>query len=190
MSKKNLSFGIVGCGFIAKQHLIASQENGMKLDFICDLDPNKMDDFQVSNNLSLINKVTNLNEYLSKNYVDFVSIATDSGSHFKIATMLLKLGINVLVEKPLTLSTIEIDELIKLEQINSTKNGVILPIRFNESIQKVRRLISDGKLGKIYSIDLKVLLNRNQQYYEQAKWRGTWDKDGGGCFDESSDSSP
>jgi predicted dehydrogenase len=182
MSKKNLRFGIVGCGFIAKQHLIASQENGFKLDFICDLESKKMDEFLLNSNLGSVNKVTNLSEYLLENNVDFVSIATDSGSHFKIAKIVLNRGINILVEKPLTLSTNEIDELINLELMHNSKNGVVFPIRYNESIQKVRKLISNGTLGKVYSIDLKVLLNRNQQYYDQAKWRGTWAKDGGGVL--------
>ena len=51
--------------------------------------------------------------------------------------------------------------------------------RFNNPVQIAKEYINNNKFGKIISITARVRWSRNQKYYDQASWRGTWKYDGG-----------
>jgi UDP-N-acetyl-2-amino-2-deoxyglucuronate dehydrogenase len=57
--------------------------------------------------------------------------------------------------------------------------GVCFQNRFNAPIQKLKTAVDAGRFGRILHGQIQIRWNRNQGYYEQAPWRGTWDQDGG-----------
>jgi UDP-N-acetyl-2-amino-2-deoxyglucuronate dehydrogenase len=53
-------------------------------------------------------------------------------------------------------------------------------------LQLLKRAIEQGRFGKIYSVAVNVFWNRPQAYYDSAKWRGTWEFDGGALMNQAS----
>nr|MDH3162772.1 Gfo/Idh/MocA family oxidoreductase [Bacillus licheniformis] len=88
-------------------------------------------------------------------------------------------GKHVIVEKPMTLSLRDADELIELAEQNGLKLMVCHQMRHRPIMKKLKETIEEGKLGKIYLGTVSLRLNRSPAYYEAASWRGSWEKDGG-----------
>jgi predicted dehydrogenase len=129
--------------------------------------------------------ITDYSELLDKD-IDFVTIATESGNHYRITVDFLSAGKHVLVEKPMALSTKHMDEMISLASEKRLKLGVCFQNRFNPPIQELRKKIESGAFGIIFNATARILWNRNRAYYEQASWRGTWKMDGGTLMNQCS----
>lgn len=201
MSK--LKFAIIGCGRIAHKHVeaLANNSEEVKLVAVCDIVPEKMnkvvkeyyehidekrklrnqDEYieEIAITREEVKKYMDYKEMLEKEDIDAVSICTESGYHAKHAIDCLNAGKHVLVEKPMALSSTDADEMIKLAKEKNLKLGVCHQNRFNPPIQKLRRAIEEGRFGKIINGTARILWNRNDNYYEQAPWRGTRTLDGG-----------
>jgi UDP-N-acetyl-2-amino-2-deoxyglucuronate dehydrogenase len=180
---RKISYGLIGCGKIADNHIKAAIKNNLDINFIADLNNERMNLFAQNHNLTNVSKVNDYRNILEKNVkVDFISIATDSGSHFKIAYDLIKNGYNVLIEKPIALSIEECDLLIEESLKKNILAAAIHPNRFVYSINKLKEAISNNEFGNLNHGSVKILLNRNEEYFNQAKWRGSWKFDGGGVL--------
>jgi predicted dehydrogenase len=92
-----------------------------------------------------------------------VHIASPNGTHFDIASKFLRLGKNVLVEKPLTLRTIESYELVRLAKENKSVLCVGHIHRFNNGVRELRRIITEGMIGEPYYVDLRWTAFMNPQ---------------------------
>ncbi|WP_292595361.1 Gfo/Idh/MocA family protein, partial [Mesotoga sp. UBA5847] len=111
--------------------------------------------------------------------IDFVTIATESGNHYKNTIDFLSVGKHVLVEKPMALSSEHMDQMIALSRKKKLKLAVCVQNRFNPPVQELRKAIDSGKFGRVFTATARILWNRNEEYYKQASWRGTWAMDGG-----------
>ena len=123
--------------------------------------------------------MTNYKDIFKIKEINTVIILTESGNHYQIAKEALLNQKNILVEKPLCLKLKEVQDLIKISQKNKKKIFVVMQNRFNNPIQIAKKYINDNKFGKIINITTRVRWSRNQKYYDQALWRGTWKYDGG-----------
>jgi UDP-N-acetyl-2-amino-2-deoxyglucuronate dehydrogenase len=63
---------------------------------------------------------------------------------------------------------------------------VVKQNRLNPAIQILKKAIDKGRFGKIFSLNATVRWARPQNYYDQAKWRGTWEFDGGAFMNQAS----
>ncbi|MGC9384805.1 MAG: Gfo/Idh/MocA family protein, partial [Kosmotogaceae bacterium] len=118
--------------------------------------------------------------------IDFVVIATESGNHYKNTIDFLSAGKHVLVEKPMALSTEQMDEMIGLAKRKNLKLGVCFQNRFNPPIQELRKAVDNNDFGRIFHVTARILWNRNENYYKQAPWRGSWEIDGGTLMNQCS----
>ena len=118
-------------------------------------------------------------ELLDQEEIDAVSICTESGYHAEIAIYCMKKGKHVIVEKPMALSVEDADLMIRIAEERHVKLCVSHQNRFNPPIQKLRQAIETERFGKIIGGTARILWNRNQGYYSQAPWRGTYEFDGG-----------
>ncbi len=116
---------------------------------------------------------------LFSSQIDFVTIATESGNHYKNTIDFLSAGKHVLVEKPMALSSEHMDQMIALSREKKLKLAVCVQNRFNPPVQELRKAIDSGKFGRVFTATARILWNRNEEYYKQASWRGTWAMDGG-----------
>lgn len=188
MSK--LKFALIGCGRISDNHIKAliDNSNNTELVSVCDLIKNKAEqraneyvNQAKENNISLKKPkiFTDYKKMLQEEDIDACSICTESGYHAKIALNCLTQKKHVLVEKPMAMSLLDADSIIREAEENNVKLSVCYQNRFNPTIQKLRQAIEEGGFGKIIAITARILWNRNKDYYNQAKWRGTWKLDGG-----------
>lgn len=185
-----LRFATIGCGRIAKKHMegIANNYDDAKLVALCDVVQDKAEEkskiyneFLTQKGIvqSKINIYRDYCEMIQKEKIDVVTIATESGYHAKIALDCLNAGINVIVEKPIALSTADADLMVKTARENNRKLCVCHQNRFNKAVQMTRKALEDGRFGKLINGTARILWNRDMSYYKQAPWRGTWKLDGG-----------
>ena len=180
MSEK-FGIGIVGTGAIAKTHYIATNSlEGVEVVAACDIDRARLDEF--TNKHSVENAYTDLGKMLKNPAVRAILVCTPPPSHCSIAEQAAANGVHVMVEKPLTLDLKQADHSIVVCKEAGVKYAMISQRRFFDAAQRVKKVIDDGKLGKVVLGDCIIKWWRQKEYYEQEPWRGTWDKEGGACL--------
>ncbi len=115
---------------------------------------------------------------LKGNKISHAIIATPSNLHFKYAYILIKYSINILIEKPFVLKIAHAKALIKLSKNKKLKCWVVFQNRFNLAIQKLKRDLKRGILGKVFFIDCSLIWSRDKRYYSSS-WKGKYKSDGG-----------
>ena len=180
MCEKKVSFGIVGCGVIARYHaqailsldhaelVGACSKSGASTAAFCD-------EFS-------IRSFADYGEMLACPEISAVCICTPSGDHAAQILQALRAGKHVVVEKPMCISLADADEVIRVADETGLRVCAVSQLRFSDSICAIRGAIDQGLLGKIYSAALTMRYFRSQEYYDQAGWRGTWAMDGGGVL--------
>ena len=185
-----LKFSLIGCGRISANHTKALIDNyqDAKLVALCDIindkAESKADEYVLrSREKNLLVKkpkvFTDYKKMLQEEDIDVCSICTESGYHAEISLNCIALKKHILIEKTMALSLLDADRIIKTAEENKVKLSVCYQNRFNPTIQKLRQVINEGRFGKIVAVTARILWNRNKDYYNQAKWRGTWKLDGG-----------
>ncbi len=190
MPLSKLRMALIGCGRISSKHVEAVAENKDLVQMVacCDL--------ILERAKSVASKIeafcgyspeiyTDYKKLLIRDDIDFVTVATPSGSHYEIAVEAMYHHKSVLVEKPMALSTKHMDHMIELAKQKKLKLGVCFQNRFNPPIQELRKKIESGQFGRLFYGTISVRWSRNKDYYEQACWRGTWEQDGGVLMNQS-----
>jgi UDP-N-acetyl-2-amino-2-deoxyglucuronate dehydrogenase len=180
-----MRYGLIGCGRISSKHIQAAILNNLEVIGLCDYDKVKCSDLTKSFSLVSLLIIREATSFLDQSEIDMVAILTHSGNHYELAKSAILRGINVLIEKPLTLSIEEINELNLLANQNSVKASVCHQNRFNDSVVRLYSSISKGNFGKLFYAVATIRWNRNQSYYDQADWRGKWKSDGGALMNQS-----
>ena len=182
-----MRFALSGCGRIATNHITAAQKNGLAIVAVCDVCPENIQALLAKHSLekdASIKRYTSHQELLAAEKLDLCAIATESGSHARIALDCIDAGVPVIIEKPMAMSLADADEII----CRSEKQGVAVAAchqnRFNLAVQEMRRALEAGRFGKLSHGTIHVRWNRGPQYYQQAPWRGTWAQDGGALMNQ------
>src|SRR5260370_24314744 len=155
MIVKDLRFGVIGWGYWGPK--IARNLNSLPhatVAMVADTDAHRL--AKVVVNQPLI-QTTTLLEEIFRSDVDAIVIATSVSTHFQLAREALMHGKHVLVEKPLTASVTEAEELVALAQEQQRVLMVGHTFEYNPAVNELRKLIQNGDLGKIYSIELERL---------------------------------
>lgn len=176
---------LVGCGRIAKNHLesIAQLPNDLKLVAVCDIIPERA---QAAAEKYGAQAYTDYDAMLQNEKIDLISICTPSGLHPEHGIKAAQKGIHVITEKPMAITLEAADTLIKACDDHHVQLFVVKQNRLNTTMQLLRRAIDKGRFGKIYLVQSNVFWQRPQSYYDQAKWRGTWEFDGGSFMNQAS----
>ena len=185
---KNIA--LIGCGVIGSKHIEGFIENVEKLTLTALCDPlqsraeEKANEYKKKIPDADIAIFSDYREMLSKKRPDIVTVATGSGKHKEITLDCLNAGCHVICEKPLALSTKDADEMIGAAKKNNRKLAVCLQERFKAPIQKLRNAVESGRFGRVLHGMIQVRWNRNDAYYAEAPWRGTWEQDGGALINQ------
>lgn len=176
-----MKFAIIGCGRVAVNHIKAVVDNELDMIAACDLELSKIDELLKKVNYTKeLRKYTDYKNMIKENPdIELISISTDSGSHAEIAIYCIEQGINVIIEKPMTMSIQDANKIIRLSEENNVKVSVCHQNRFNVAVQKTREALENGRFGKLSHGSIHVRWNREKEYYDQAQWRGKWATDGG-----------
>ena len=150
---KKLRIGFIGTGGIAHSHMNAYRKFAdAEIVCGCDLVPGKAEAFFREFGMEGVRCYTNHKEMLAKEQLDAVSICTYNRQHAPCAIDALNAGVNVLLEKPFTVTIEEAADIIKAEK----KSGKILSIgfqpRFDANMQMIKKIVESGELGDVYYI--------------------------------------
>ena len=175
-------FAIIGCGRIAQRHAEHIKNSGT-LVAVCDIVEEKADALAQQYQAKAFYAIEDLLK--AQLSIDVVAICSPNGLHAAHSIAALKAGYHALCEKPLGLSVQECGEMIKTaEQVNK-RLFAIKQNRFNPPVAAVKQIIDEGRLGKIFDVQLSCFWNRNEDYYKNS-WKGTKDLDGGTLFTQFS----
>ncbi len=177
-----INFAIIGCGRIAHRHAEHIQNNG-KLVAVCDVLPQKADELAAKHNAKAYYDVTTL--LANEKDIDVVAICSPNGLHAAHSILALQAGFHVLCEKPMAISVHDCGEMIKAAEKANRRLFIVKQNRFNPPVEAVKKLIDDGKLGQIYSVQLSCFWNRDENYYKNS-WKGTKALDGGTLYTQFS----
>jgi predicted dehydrogenase len=185
-STPELRFALVGCGRIAKRHadLLGGQRiRGARLSAVCDIVPEKAralgERFGVPSYADML-------EMMERVRPDAVSVLTESGHHAAHVVALAGYGKHVVVEKPMALTLDDADTMIETCARAGVKLFVVKQNRFNVPVVKLREALEAGRFGRLVLGTVRVRWCRDQAYYDQDKWRGTWALDGGVLANQAS----
>lgn len=177
------NFALIGAaGYIAPRHIKAIADTGNKLlvaydkfDSVGRLDSSFPD-------CSFFTENEQFDRFCSKqmrteNPLHWISICTPNYTHDAFIRYGLRLGTNVICEKPLVLNPYNIDNLLELEKETGRKAYTILQLRLHDSIVALKKRVEEGPADKVYDVDLTYITSRGKWYY--ASWKGDVHKSGG-----------
>lgn len=174
-----MKVAVVGCGNISRVHLKAIEQNpSLELVGVADI---RLDRAQGCAAEYGANAYGSFEQLLAGETVDCVHICTPHYLHTPYAVAALERGINVLIEKPCSMTLEQLDELRWAQRRSGKAVGVCFQNRYNECVKYVRRVIASGELGAPLSIRAFVTWSRGKGYYSD-DWHGTLSKEGGGLL--------
>lgn len=177
-----MKYALIGCGRISTNHVKAVLNNNLEFVAACDIVPEHITSLLAKHSLendTTIKHYTDYKQMIKENDIELISIATESGIHAEIALYCINHGINVIIEKPMAMNMKDANEIICLSEEKKVKVAACHQNRFNVAVQEMRKALDEGRFGKLSHGSIHVRWNRNEEYYTQAPWRGTWKQDGG-----------
>jgi predicted dehydrogenase len=180
MAKKEVGFGVVGCGVVADYHIGGIQgTDGARLVAVSDVVEERAREVGEKHG---VQHFTDYKEMLKSDEVGVVCVTTPSGIRIPIATDAAAAGKHVIIEKPIDITLEKADQIVKAADEAGVKLMCIFQLRYGDAVIKVREAIQGGKLGRVVLGDAYIKWYRPQEYYDSAGWRGTWDMEGGGAL--------
>lgn len=185
ISGRKIRIAIVGCGRISKNHFGSIEKHADQLELVAVCDTNvptlaeHTEKYQVPG-------YRNLEEMLEKEQLDLVTLCTPSGIHPEQAIMVAKHKIHVMTEKPMATRWHDGVRMVKACDEAGVRLFVVKQNRRNTTLQLLKRAVEEKRFGKIHMVHINVFWTRPQSYYDQAKWRGTWEFDGGAFMNQAS----
>jgi predicted dehydrogenase len=175
-----INIAVIGTGAIARMHTegYLAFPDRCKITHLADIYPEKTEDLAKDYGLTVKTAVS-YKEFLDEP-VDLVSICSPPYCHAEIAVDFLKAGKHVLVEKPMAASLEECDTMIAAAKQSGKVLSVVAQNRFRDPIYNLKKTLDAGIIGKVVHAQIDSLWNRGHSYYD-LWWRGTWEKEGGGC---------
>lgn len=177
------NFALIGAaGYIAPRHIKAIKDTGNdllvaydKFDSVGRLDSSFPECSFFTENELFDRHCSKLQQ--SDNPLQWLSVCTPNYTHDAFIRYGLRLGCDVICEKPVVLNPYNIDALEKVEQETGHKAYNILQLRLHDSIVALKKRIEEGPKDKIYDVDLTYITSRGRWYY--ASWKGDVHKSGG-----------
>lgn len=182
---RKIRIAVVGCGRISRNHFGSVEKHAadMELAAICDNDPEVLEEH--AGRLG-VPAFLSYDEMLRKADCDLVAICTPSGLHPSMVIRAAEAGRHVMTEKPMATRWADGLEMVRACDRAGVRLFVIKQNRRNSTLQLLKRAVDEKRFGRIYMVHLNVFWTRPQAYYDSAKWRGTWEMDGGAFMNQAS----
>jgi len=185
INDRKIRIAIVGCGRISKNHFgsIEKHQEYIELVAICDTDPTVLKEHEERYKVPAYRS---LEAMLESEDLDVVTLCTPSGLHPTQAEIIASSGIHVMTEKPMATRWSDGLAMVKACDRANVRLFVVKQNRRNSTLQLLKRAVQEKRFGQIKMVHLNVFWTRPQEYYDQAKWRGTWELDGGAFMNQAS----
>lgn len=181
MSNNTLGFALVGCGRIAERHAELLGRNkipGARLISVCDVNQERA---KLLGAKYGVPSFADAHEMIRRqgSDIDVLCILTPSGMHAQNCLDLVQYGKHFVVEKPMALRLSDADQMIQVCREAKVSLFIVKQNRLNLPVLKLREAIESRRFGRLTLGTVRVRWSRDQKYYDQDPWRGTWRFDGG-----------
>ncbi len=147
-----IGIGVVGYGYWGPQVLRNFHNvNDARVVVVCDKREESLK--RAKQAFSDIEVTTDISQVLTSPDIDAVAVVTPVWTHFEVAKAALENGKHVFVEKPFTSTSEQAEQLIELGSKKNLRIMVDHTFLFTGAVKKIRQLIKDGELGKLYYYD-------------------------------------
>lgn len=152
-SDRRLRIGVIGTGGISGAHIKTYKaQHDVDLVAGCDLIPGKAEKKFAEYEVEGAKFFTDYKEMIDTMNLDAVSVCTYNRTHAECTIYALEHGVNVLLEKPMTVTLDEAVEIRKAEK----KSGKIVSVgfqpRFDANMQMIKKIVESGELGRVYYV--------------------------------------
>ena len=185
ITDRKIRLALVGCGRIAANHFGAIEKHADRVELVDVCDVNEAALAQAVNR-SQATGHRSLTEMLKTTTADLVILASPSGLHPEQTIQVANSGRHVMTEKPMATRWHDGLRMVKACDEANVRLFVVKQNRRNATLQLLKRAVEQRRFGKIYSVAVNVFWSRPQSYYDSAKWRGTWEFDGGAFMNQAS----
>jgi UDP-N-acetyl-2-amino-2-deoxyglucuronate dehydrogenase len=177
-----LRVAIVGTGGISNAHINGYLEfpGRCRIVALVDIYPEKCEEKKLRYKLTDAEVYDDYKKILDREDIDIIDVCTPPYVHSEIAINSLAAGKNVLVEKPMATSLEECDKMLEAAKKSGKLLSVIAQNRFRTAFMKLKQTLDSGLAGEIVHAQIDSFWWRGHCYYD-LWWRGTWEKEGGGC---------
>lgn len=176
-----MNVAIIGTGAICPSHIKGYLEfqDRCKITALCDIYPEKAEAQAKEFDLNVA-IYSDYKELLRQENIDLVSVCTPPYTHAAITIEALNQGKNVIVEKPMASSLKECDAMNEAAKRSGKILSVVAQNRFTSPMMKLKHVLDTKLMGPIVHTQVDSFWWRGHCYYD-LWWRGTWEKEGGGC---------
>ena len=176
-----IRIAIIGTGNIAEAHMRAylRQEKRCRVAALCDIVPGKAEKMKAKYSLEA-DCCEDYRQLLEREDIDLVDVCAPPFLHARASIDALRAGKNVVCEKPMAASLEECDAMLRARDESGKLLSIIAQNRFRKPIRDLKALLDSGLAGKVRSVQVDSFWWRGHSYYD-LWWRGTWEKEGGGC---------
>ena len=185
VSGRKVRFALIGCGRISKNHFDAIRAHADRCELVdvCDSVPERLADAVAHTGAS---GHTRLADMLESTAADCVILASPSGLHPSQAIQVARSGRHVMTEKPMATRWQDGLEMVRACDSAAVRLFVVKQNRRNRTLQLLKEAVEKGRFGRLYLVTINVFWTRPPEYYTSAKWRGTWEFDGGAFMNQAS----
>jgi UDP-N-acetyl-2-amino-2-deoxyglucuronate dehydrogenase len=182
---RRIRFGVVGCGRIASRHFEALKAHADRAELaaVCEIDRGRRE--QAARETGA-RAYESLDEMLRTGEIDAVALCTPSGLHPAQAIAAARAGVHVVTEKPMATRWVDGLRMVRACDEAGVRLFVVKQNRRNATLQLVKKAVEQKRFGRIYMVTINVFWSRPQSYFDSAKWRGTWEFDGGALMNQAS----
>lgn len=185
ITDRRISVALVGCGRIAQKHLEAIERHEENLELVAVCDPND-EARQQAEERTGAQGFRDYSDLLERSDADVVILCTPSGLHPKQAIAAAEAGKHVITEKPMATRWSDGKRMVEACDDANVGLFVVKQNRRNATLQRLKDAVDRRRFGRIYMVNLNVFWTRPQAYYDSARWRGTWEFDGGAFMNQAS----
>ena len=149
---ENVRFGVIGYGYWGP-NVVRNLDQLEKADVlaVCDLSPAARK--RVQKAYPQVRVTSDPAELMSSTEIDAIAVVTPVWTHYELAKAALENGKHIFVEKPFTSNTAQAEELIELAAKKNLKIMVDHTFLFTGAVRKIRELLDENSLGKLYYYD-------------------------------------
>ncbi|RKL65726.1 oxidoreductase [Salipaludibacillus neizhouensis] len=176
-----IKVAIVGAGSISGAHIQGYQQFSERCEIValCEIYSEKAKKLNEKFHLKA-DVYSDYKEMLNRSDIDLVSVCTPPYTHAEISIAFLNAGKHVLIEKPMASSLEECDAINRAQEKSGKILSIISQNRFTNPMMKVKAVLDTRLMGPIVHTQVDSFWWRGHSYYD-LWWRGTWEKEGGGC---------
>ena len=175
-----IGVAVIGTGGIAEAHTFAYQREEARCRVVAVVDVDRDRAQKAADRVGAEVVLEDYREALTRGDIHAVSVCTPPFLHVEISSAALRAGKHVLCEKPVAPTLAGLDEIAAAASESGAIFSGVFQLRFGRGARQVRAALDDDRFGQIHLGIAETLWRRDDAYYDQVSWRGTWEQEAGG----------